>query len=1096
MSPAFAQVDYAAAALQGKVLDSQGKVVLGAAVRAVNGATEVVKSAVTTEQGYFLAALPPGTYRVEVDASGFSSSVTRNVPLGVGQLGTCDVRLSPGPASTVIEVSSLATVLDAEQTQQANFIGEIQVQNLPNVSRNFAEAVFTAPGVISSFGPALQDPGIGTAYLSSGFSIGGSNGRNNLVTIDGGENDYGSGAMRDTHVPIDSVQEFQVNRNSFEAEFGFTIGSAINMVTKSGTNRWQGSAATYFRDRATDAENFFNKLAGGSAKPFEQSAIFSATLGGPIQKNKLFIFTAPEAQKLDAATVQNLAGEAEFQGISAQANGYNPSTGRCPNQGTPTQQVTQLCYLTQLASSPTPLAPLGAGLLASPVFGNPLSNPILNALVAPNDGTFDGIFSSLGVRGIPGFATPRGRYFNWVTRADYTPGARDSFSLRFAFMHENDSVTPPPPISNYAHQTDYTLTGSWSHVAGPGLVNVLRAQVVPYNSARAAAPYTGRSEIDFGTNITLGSPYPYPYDAVWRRMQFDDGVFWTRGTHGFKFGFSYRPDHYDVNEQLWFGGQWAFADGAFSILNIVGAGSPAFAAALQQYNVAQGYPAGGPTSTNLTAVQSYLAGTPISLTQANSSSNARWRAWAHYLGVYAQDSWKATPRLTVNYGARFDYGRDPSPVPHSGYISPRFGVAWTPIAKTVFRAGGGLFVAPVVFMVPFYTNMLGGSGAYINQGALVAGAPSPPFPSIFAAWAIQEANATVVNPNPALTAAQLASIGAVIGPPGPSAFGNIFFTLAPNFKPAYTVQASASIARELTPNLSLEIGYLMYHSVHVEQDVESNFIRDTAAPVDSFAGPLYIPKPGTTFGEPNAAILQNNAYSSLGSGIYHGGTASLTRRFNRGLQLQASYTFSRAIDNTSDFSSQSAAFRPDLLRLERSRSYFDITHNFVAEAVYTTPFHARRGSWLERALADVTASPLFCAHTGLPFTLLTPGLSNGTIGHNNTARPWYEGRNTGIGPGFASLDLRISKAVLRKEARRLEVIAQSENLLNRTNFAVVNSNFPADPTYPLPGGGTIGYGPYRVRGFIPASVSQLSAPLAFTAAYPARQVSLALRATF
>ena len=108
-------------------------------------------------------------------------------------------------------------------------------------------------------------------------------------------------------------------------------------------------------------------------------------------------------------------------------------------------------------------------------------------------------------------------------------------------------------------------------------------------------------------------------------------------------------------------------------------------------------------------------------------------------------------------------------------------------------------------------------------------------------------------------------------------------------------------------------------------------------PIDPFVGPQYVPKPGTTAGEPNSSIFQNNAYSSVGSGIYNGATLSLTRRFDRGLQFQANYTFSRAIDDTSDFSSLSTPFRPGLLNLDYALSDFNITHSFAVNAVYTTP---------------------------------------------------------------------------------------------------------------------------------------------------------------
>jgi hypothetical protein len=320
--------------------------------------------------------------------------------------------------------------------------------------------------------------------------------------------------------------------------------------------------------------------------------------------------------------------------------------------------------------------------------------------------------------------------------------------------------------------------------------------------------------------------------------------------------------------------------------------------------------------------------------------------------------------------------------------------------------------------------------------------------------------------------------------------------LGANFQPEYTIQASASVAREITPNLSVEAAYLMYRSVHIEQAQETNFIRSTVMPIDPFAGPVYIPKPGFTDGEPNSSIFQNAAAASIGTGIYNGATFSVTRRFRQGFEFQANYTWSRAIDDTSDYSALSAPFRPDLLNLDRAVSDFNITNNFAGNAVYTTPFRRGMGAFLPRLLADITISPILYARSGVPFTLLVPALSNGTVGYNANARPWYEGRNDGIGPNFVSLDLRVSKIIYSSENRRIEFIGQAQNLVNRTNFAAVNSNFPADPNYPLPGGGTLENGPFSVRGFAPASVAQLSTPLAFTAAYPARQISLALRMSF
>jgi hypothetical protein len=259
---------------------------------------------------------------------------------------------------------------------------------------------------------------------------------------------------------------------------------------------------------------------------------------------------------------------------------------------------------------------------------------------------------------------------------------------------------------------------------------------------------------------------------------------------------------------------------------------------------------------------------------------------------------------------------------------------------------------------------------------------------------------------------------------------------------------------------------------------------------------------GATAGVPNSLVLQNDAWSSIGSGIYNGLTTSLSKRFSRGLQFKISYTFSRALDNTSDYSTLSVPFRPDELRQDRSLSNFNVTHNFVASAVYTLRKGIGRGL-LIKGLSDITFAPLVFARSGVPFTLIVPGLGgirgNGTLGHNSEARPWYEPRNIGVGPTYLSWDLRIAKAfsVQRDKRFRFIVIAQAQNLLNRVNFAAVNGILPADPNLVLPNGGTLVNGPYAgIRGIRPLSRAQIGSPFMFTAAYPPRYLSFGVRMEF
>jgi hypothetical protein len=1101
----LAQVDYSTGTLRGTVLDAQGATVPNATVTVTNPATGIVKTTKTSSDGsYQILALNPGRYDIQVEAAGFEKIITKDVVLTVGQTVVYDAHLKLGSTSTVVEVTSEAPLIQTEQTQQANTVNDRQVENLPNVSRNFIEAIYTVPGVVNSSAPSIQDPNIGTGYLSSGFSIGGSNGRANLFTIDGGENDFGSGALRVNHVPLDSVQEFQVNRNSFAAEFGFTVGTAINIITKSGTNKYHGSAYGYFHNRDTDGANFFNRFSPSpTTKPFEQSVIAGATLGGPVKKDKLFFFTSYEHQKLDNPVVVNLLGSAEAIGLAAQTNGFDPATGLCPGQP---KQVTQACYLTQLAALGGPLAPVGTGLMASPIF-NPLNDPILTALLTPDSGTFDG--NAGGVVQAP--PNQNGRYNNWVSRVDFQPNAANFFTLRFSLLRETNQVTgaggAPRFTSTLQLLRDYTVTAGWTHVFTPRVVNTLRVQLVPHDTSDNTTPFPKRAEINLGSLGTVGTQFAYPYNGDENRFQFDENVSWIKGTHNLKFGVSYRPVEYHVFEELWFGGQYNFFEGAIPIIGLFGS-QPAIQGGLVAFNTALGYPATGPASTNLSAAESYVAGVPITLLQAN--GNGLWQGWAHYVGIFAQDSWKASRKLTLNYGVRLDYDKEPNPVPNSVYATPRLGIAWDPAGngKTVVRAGGGLFVAPALFLVPFYLNDLGTSGQHINLALQTITGQAI---SLLTANAIERGSATLANPNPSLNAAQLAFAGIVIQPPGPNQVNGVFYTISSNFKPAYSIQASLSVAREIGRDLSLEIGYQMYRSVHIQQNQEANYVRNTAAPIDPFVGPFYAPKPGSTAGEPNTQILQNNQFASIGSSIYHGMTASLTKRYGHGLQFQANYTFSKAIDDTSDYSSLSTPFRPDLLAADRSVSNFNITHNFVANAVYTTPSNAGTGSFFSKALGDISISPIVYARSGVPFTLLVPGLSNGAGSHTSEARPFLEGRNTSVGPGFVSWDMRISKALFikRESGLRLELIAQATNLLNHTNFSSVNNIFPdtasVDPVtklttsavVPTPKGTVdLLHGPYRFKGFVPTSAAELTTPLAFRSANPPRQISFGLQLAF
>jgi hypothetical protein len=877
---AFGQADSTSATLKGKILDAQGSAIDGAALTLTNSAKGSSSRVQAGSDGsYTLPLLPPGDYDLSVEAIGFERTEVSGLHLTVGQVLPYDVTMTVGSVKSVVEVTAEPPTVQVAQAQQANTVNEQLIEGLPNVSRNFAQSLFTLPGVASSSAPRTQNAGAFTGFTSGGFSIGGSNGRNNLVTIDGGENEYGSGDLRTPNISQESIQEFQMNRNSFAAEFGFTAGTALNVVTRSGSNAFRGSAYVYFLDQRTEAHNYFDTA---EKKPFEQHLFPGGTFGGPLVKNKLFFFTSYEYRRLNTPEFREYVNTPEALGIAA-----NPA---------------QASYLNGLLASGNPfLAGFAAGV--RPLL-SPLNNPNVAALLTQDSGVFGDVSSS----------------HDWVTRVDYQPGIKDFFMARFSIERYHyttigaSSLTAPSDAGP-TQRNDAAILASWNHVFLPSVVNTARVQAVPSNTSNQTSFKPTSTELSLGSLGVFDRSYTSPFRLDQKRFQFEDSLSWIKGKHSIKFGASYRPVYYDVTNNLWFGGEFDFFDGA---LGLIALAPTALQPLLAGYNLQHGLPLTGDPTTNLSATQSCSLGIPVLYRQG--FNNANWKSWAHYLGTFAQDSWKVTPGLTIDYGLRFDYDAEPAPVPHNYYFSPRIGIAWDPTGdqKTVVRAGGGLFVSPVYFQVPYLVNLLGDSGTYINQVAEQLSASNPTVPTL---WGLGLKEGKL--PFGEIGTSELEFLGIT---PGPGAPGRVIFNLAPNYKNNYTVQASFSFAREIAHDLSLELGYLMYRSIHIQVSQETNY-RETGV-IDPIYGPQYAPI--------DPSITQSNTYSSIGNSTYHGMTASLTKRYSRNFQFQANYTFSKSIDDVTDFNSQFTSFFPTRLYLERGPSAFNIKHNFVTNAVYTT----------------------------------------------------------------------------------------------------------------------------------------------------------------
>src|SRR5258708_1330639 len=297
----------ASGGITGTITDPSGAVVPNATVTATEAQKGLKRSTTSDSRGdYLIAGLPPATYEVSAQISGFKTSIQRNTTVNVGQTLVLDFRLSLSQVSEQVEVTSQGVVVEVEKTHQANTLDQTLISDLPINRRDYLTLTLLTPGVSDSTRMADNTDFRVKQTPQSGLALYGSNGRGNSVTVDGGEYNDNAGGVRFT-LSQDAVQEFQVNRSNYAAELGSASGASINIVSKTGTNDLHGSLYSFFRNDALDARDPFaitQALTPGS--PFSTSAKgtptkdslqreqFGGTLGFPIRKNKTFMFLSAE----------------------------------------------------------------------------------------------------------------------------------------------------------------------------------------------------------------------------------------------------------------------------------------------------------------------------------------------------------------------------------------------------------------------------------------------------------------------------------------------------------------------------------------------------------------------------------------------------------------------------------------------------------------------------------------------------------------------------------------------------------------------------------------------------------------------------------
>ncbi|HKP84577.1 MAG TPA: TonB-dependent receptor [Blastocatellia bacterium] len=1081
----FPQASVSTSELRGQITDQNGAAVAGATVTVTDVNKGTTRTVTSNDSGlYVILALQPSTYNMKVEATGFGAKTVSDIKLDVGQVANIPVALGVGSVQAEVNVTADAQVVEVERTQQSSVINQLQINNLPINRRNFLDFVLLTPGVTDADNINDSTDFRVAQTPQSGLSFGGNNGRGNSVMVDGASTDTNSGAVREV-IGQEGVQEFQVNRNTYNAEYGGAFGGVVNIVSKTGNNDWHGSLFGYFRDDRFDARNFFDQSPNGIS-PFNRQQ-FGGSLGGPITKDKTFFFTAFEALKQKQTSFVNLLNDPSIFNLSA----------------------SQTALFNLLSTVPA-FAPLSAGLRGALTI-----QPRTRQLFEEASGQFP--FDSFDTVG--------------SFRVDRTFSATDTGYVRFNVSDshfENQAAGALTAVSRGRTINTFTtgLLLSETHFFSPLTINEVKAQASYLNNDVIPNDPLG-PEINIDGFGNFDRDIFLPSFAIERRYEISDNLSLVRGAHTFKLGGQYQFINNATDSQTFFGGRFNFTAQLPLISLVPAAARPPLIAFLTANGGPLGTDAGGgaitlcanptvngcpngvPDSLDavINAVQAFNVNLPTVYQQGFGESH--FNSNSHRVSFYGQDTWKVRPNLTLNLGLRYYLENDVDPIPlDKNNVQPRVGFSWDPWSdgKTAIRGGYGIFVGQVDNQIINVVNELSSMGDPSNINIVLATATSnalplnpanplgPRAPSSFQIYQALLAQGVIGTRTIALS--DLAQFGLS---PGPGGTLEVRFREGPNFENPYTQQASFAVQRDLGSGYGVEVSYLFSRGAHIPRNHDINPFKATGPVSPLSATPTFIRFPsaaqaaaGLTSDFLNPFRLQDNHYESTANSFYHAGTIQLTKRFSNYYSINTNYTLSKTIDEVTDFNSDFSAQNPLNLRADRALSAFDQRHRFVFSSVFSSP--VRGDSTVSRLLSDWVLSPIFIAGSGRPFNVLLGIDANGD-GVSTRDRPCVRpaadqpcgpasnlGRNTGRGEPFYNFDLRLARRFTFAESKYVELTFEAFNLFNHTNFIGINNIIG---TTPLTNGN-----PRGIRGRAPTQ------PFGFTSAAPARQLQFGARFNF
>ncbi|MGB8060565.1 MAG: carboxypeptidase regulatory-like domain-containing protein [Candidatus Sulfotelmatobacter sp.] len=1041
----------------GTVTDPSGAVIAGANVTAKNTGTGLVRSTTTSGDGsYSLPELPIGSYDVTVSQAGFQTFVAKGVTVDVATERRVDAALKAGQVSTQVEVAGdLLPQVETTSNDLGGTLTADTIESLPVNGRDYQKLIYLNPGVAGSPDQISDSPG---SYGT--FSMNGSRGRSNNFLLDGTDMNDGyrndpaineAGVFGDpaTILPLDAVAELKVISN-YEAEYGRNSGAVIDIVTKSGTNQWHGGLLEYFRTGKLGARNYFN-FAPDPKSPFNNNQ-FGGSFGGPIVKDKTFFYADYEGQR---------------------ENGGQAGVTCVPDPAV-------------IASSEAAIVGLGDTV-----------NPIMTALLARNPWPTPNIAGAVsdGNGCTTSNLSTSTAFFNrvdsMIAKIDHSFNANNVLTGRYYFGDSSQSF-PFAQLSGGLLPGFNTTTPTRVQLVAISYVKVINSSQV--NEARlgwnrfaegffpqdqsfnpnSIGLDTGVGSYDGGLPATtvggfsqIGATSSIPRNRVDSNWHFVDDYSWKSGKHDVKFGYEFRRTTIMQVIDHNFRGELSFGN------DVTSPNTP---------------------SVTLTALEAFLEGIPDGGAQV--TGNSKRHTFQNSEGLFIQDSFRATPRLTLNYGLRWDYfgvtGEksglfytfDPAGNGGTGdnvqtgqlydkdlnNFAPRLAFAYDVTGKgqTVIRGGWGIFYD--AFSQDMFLGHLPWNCVFC---------PGPAYPGL--------------GPQ-ALATGSVSGTPFVAGTPVYSGYGpeGDFFSVDPHMRTPYIQNFNLNFQEQLGSKTVLQVGYVGAKGTKLFQFLDIN--QPSQAQItasDCPNGTATIPCPGgaitPAYSVPRtySSFFYINQEKSSANSIYNALQASLRTSAWHGLTSQANFVWSHSIDTASDLED----FEPNQAQPQnstnpagdRGNSSFDIRRRFTWNFTYQFPKFSGAASKLRNGWGfdgvlnlqdgqpwhlnyefqgdysgagegfdrpDVVATPQYSPGNpsqylnlsafAAPCTWGNPN-NDGTADETNcipgTRHFGSEGRNSLRAPSFKEFNFSVFKDTALAEHVTLTFRAEFFNLINHPNFS-------------------------------------------------------------